>query len=51
MGISMPIFPFMGIYKYESRRIREYYGSTHDKGTAWNACYRNRFDIFDDVQI
>ena len=20
-------------------------------GTAWNACYRNRFDIFDDVQI
>jgi len=51
MGISMSIFPFMGIYKYESRRIREYYGSTHGKGTAWNACYRNRFEIFDDIQI
>lgn len=51
MGISMSIFPFMGIYKYESSRIREYYGSTHGIGIAWNACYRNRFDILDDVHI
>ena len=28
----MSIFPFMGIYKYESSRIREYYGSTHGIG-------------------
>jgi hypothetical protein len=21
------------------------------RGTAWNACYRNRFEIFDDIQI
>ena len=51
MGISMSIFPFMGIYKYESSLIREYYGSTDGKGTAWNASYRNHFDIFDDIQI
>jgi hypothetical protein len=28
----MSIFPFMGIYKYESSRIREYYDSTHGLG-------------------
>jgi hypothetical protein len=49
VGISISLFPFMGIHKYDDGYIRNYRGSAKDQRTIWNPFLLSM--ILDDIQF